>query len=1197
MANVSSNNLTTLYSGGGVNVRPTSAYGNANVVSLLNVGTDGGNTVTNIVATGNITIENITANGNVTADYFIGNFVGNATNANFANYANFANFSGNVTVSNQPNITSLGTLINVSATGNITSVSGVFVGNGAGLTNINGANVNTVANSNYANFSNVANIANSVSVANVVGIGNIAVINLDGSSSNVLFGNGVFAPESTSIANANYANFAGNLINGTSNINIPVANGNINFSANNNANVGIIDTNGQFFIYPTTSSTNGLRLVSFGNPTSGDVSRIVVSRARGNITTPLSVQPNDATMRFSTFAYNGAGYQTSSTSTLRAVVDSSYTANGANIPIGWQLVVNDTNGGINNQTKTHNFYSNGNVSFANAIFGNSLSVTGNIAGGNGSFTGQLNAANTVNITLDNNSTQGLLQTVYNNANIQTGQWTSWRYRGNSSTPLPALAGDEVSKFNSVIYGDSGNTYKEVFQQVTSVTENDGAGNTAGAYKVLGFGANSITQFYAKEHQFGNIALNTNATIYGNGSANFANLVTANFFSGDGYLLSNLTIGAGTQIINGNTNVSALANGNVTFDIAGVSNVIVVSNTGATVNGTMVANFFSGDGSNLTNITGANITGTVANANYAAYAGNVTIAAQPNITSLGNLLYLQVSNSADASGVIKQNSPGNIVFLTNGSNTNTYQITTVFHPNNSVNFPGDRFVRSRGNVTTPTTVASGDRILSRVGYGYNGNTNLISTSEVFTVVGTVNTDANAQWTGGQWNMTTGNPAGNTANQASLTWQNSLAFNNAGGIIITPATAPGPGQATSQLFIQGYGTSTTDLQSTNTMFFQRARGNRDAVTSVQPNDQLGQISWAAYNGTAYTGAKSGSFRVEVDSSYTTGNLIVPIQMTFRTVDTANNSIFTTILANGGVKLNSGSGGPVLQGNANGQLSFGINAANLSQGAESVAIGRNAGQNTQGTQSVALGYYAGSNSQGQYSVAIGRQAGEFSQGANSFALGYAAGQNFQGNNSIGFGWAAGYTNQGNNAIAIGAQAGFTNQANNSIILNATGGTLDQTTANTFTVKPVRNIVTGNVMFYDTSSGEISYDTLANYTGNINATSANIGNLQLNQFQEDVYAIGSTSGTITPDFNNGSIQSMTLTGSITMNSLANSIAGRSMVLVITQGGTGSYTLTSSMKFAGAYKTLSTAVGAIDIISVFYDGTTYFASLSSGYA
>jgi hypothetical protein len=47
---------------------------------------------------------------------------------------------------------------------------------------------------------------------------------------------------------------------------------------------------------------------------------------------------------------------------------------------------------------------------------------------------------------------------------------------------------------------------------------------------------------------------------------------------------------------------------------------------------------------------ANIVGTVANANYAAFAGNVTIAAQPNITSLGNLTSLRVVGTSNLGNV-------------------------------------------------------------------------------------------------------------------------------------------------------------------------------------------------------------------------------------------------------------------------------------------------------------------------------------------------------------------------------------------------------------------------------------------------------------------------------------------------------------------------------------------------------------------
>ena len=56
-------------------------------------------------------------------------------------------------------------------------------------------------------------------------------------------------------------------------------------------------------------------------------------------------------------------------------------------------------------------------------------------------------------------------------------------------------------------------------------------------------------------------------------------------------------------------------------------------------------------------------------------------------------------------------------------------------------------------------------------------------------------------------------------------------------------------------------------------------------------------------------------------------------------------------------------------------------------------------------------------------------------------------------------------------------------------------------------------------------------------------------------------------------------------------------MTLILTQDGSGNRLLTSTMKYAGASKTLSTAANSIDVISVFYDGATYYSSLSKGYA
>lgn len=59
-----------------------------------------------------------------------------------------------------------------------------------------------------------------------------------------------------------------------------------------------------------------------------------------------------------------------------------------------------------------------------------------------------------------------------------------------------------------------------------------------------------------------------------------------------------------------------------------------------------ANYFSGDGSLLANLTGANVTGTVANAQYSATAGTVLTAVQTNITQLGTLANLSITGNLD-----------------------------------------------------------------------------------------------------------------------------------------------------------------------------------------------------------------------------------------------------------------------------------------------------------------------------------------------------------------------------------------------------------------------------------------------------------------------------------------------------------------------------------------------------------------------
>jgi hypothetical protein len=147
---------------------------------------------------------------------------------------------------------------------------------------------------------------------------------------------------------------------------------------------------------------------------------------------------------------------------------------------------------------------------------------------------------------------------------------------------------------------------------------------------------------------------------------------------------------------------------------------------------------------------------------------------------------------------------------------------------------------------------------------------------------------------------------------------------------------------------------------------------------------------------------------------------------------------------------------------------------QGQEAIAIGSGAGSDSQGVYSIAIGSVAGQLAQSSFAVAIGYAAGQQSQSAGTVAIGQTAGNNSQGTNAIAVGFGAGSNTQGANAVAIGTYAGGTNQAANSIILNATGATLDQTTANTFTVAPIRNASgTSGFLQYNSTTKEVTYSS----------------------------------------------------------------------------------------------------------------------------
>lgn len=98
---------------------------------------------------------------------------------------------------------------------------------------------------------------------------------------------------------------------------------------------------------------------------------------------------------------------------------------------------------------------------------------------------------------------------------------------------------------------------------------------------------------------------------------------------------------------------------------------------------------------------------------------------------------------------------------------------------------------------------------------------------------------------------------------------------------------------------------------------------------------------------------------------------------------------------------------------------------------------------------------------------------------------------------------------------------------------------------------------------------------------------------------AAGNSGASITLDFERMITQAVTMTDNCTFT-FNNPDSGGTYLVKLTQGGAGSYTATwpASVKWVGgAAPTLSTAVGAIDIMTFFYDGTNYFGNAGLDYA
>jgi hypothetical protein len=432
----------TAQTGGGGNGSPG---GSNTQIQYNDSGSFGGNVgFTFNEVTGNVAIPgNLIVTGNISGGFVV-------ANANFANYAGNAFSVSGSNVSGAVGLATFATTANAVAGANVSGE----VNFAATANAVAGANVSgVVANANYSSYANIAASANSVAVANVSGIGNIATINLDGSSSNVLYGNGIFSAIDTSL-----------ISNGNSSVRIDTVNGPVQIFSNSTVTpVANFLSNGHMTVTNSINTTRYIvnsggnisfndgivRLQTGANVTGGNAQIVIGANNPGNADFAIAIGNNTSTLGANSIAI-GRG----ATANLESVVIGLNAGTGAGVNRRVVSIGVSAGGGSNGGSflsgvavgyNAGQYQQGGDVIAIGGSAGN-IQEAGAIAIGGAA--GNVQDTGAIAIGFASGANQGL-------KSVAIGQWAAQNNQGNFSIAVGANAGPSNQHVNTTILNSTG----------------------------------------------------------------------------------------------------------------------------------------------------------------------------------------------------------------------------------------------------------------------------------------------------------------------------------------------------------------------------------------------------------------------------------------------------------------------------------------------------------------------------------------------------------------------------------------------------------------------------------------------------------------------------------------------------------------------------------------------------------------------